>query len=201
MIAFASLSIVLVASALWTIAARKPVYSVVALLVHFAALAGLYLTLGAEFLAVIQIIVYSGAILMLFLFVIALLSSGVAPFSVGPDRMPKAALPATVIAVIGLGLLLAGLLHAPPPSPAAPAVAGVAAGPVGAPGVFGSVAEIGRALFTTYLLPFEITAFILVVAIVGVLALAGDAGTARGTLRRAERVRRAAREAIMRGGE
>ena len=72
-IAFWVLAVVLIASAVWTITAQKPVYSVVALLLNFAALAVLYLTLYAEFLAVIQIIVYSGAILMLFVFVIALL--------------------------------------------------------------------------------------------------------------------------------
>ena len=54
----------------------------------------MYFTLSAEFLAVIQIIVYSGAILMLFVFVIALLSSGVAPFNMGPNRLPKIAIPA-----------------------------------------------------------------------------------------------------------
>ncbi len=87
--AFWVLAAILVASAVWTISASKPVYSVVALLLNFAALAVLYLTLSAEFLAVIQIIVYSGAILMLFVFVIALLSSGVTAFSAGPNRVPK----------------------------------------------------------------------------------------------------------------
>jgi hypothetical protein len=58
--------------------------------VNFIALAITYLTLHAEFLAVIQIVVYSGAILILFVFVIALLSSGVKPFEVGPNRMPRA---------------------------------------------------------------------------------------------------------------
>ena len=81
MIAFWALAVVLIASAVWTVSASTPVYSVVALLLNFATLAVLYLTLSAEFLAVIQIIVYSGAILILFVFVIALLSSGTAPSS------------------------------------------------------------------------------------------------------------------------
>ena len=71
MIAFWALGTILIASAVWTITARKPVYSVVGLLLNFATLAVLYVTLSAEFLAVIQIIVYSGAILILFVFVIA----------------------------------------------------------------------------------------------------------------------------------
>ena len=64
----------MIASALFTVTAKKPVYSVVGLLANFIALAITYLTLHAEFLAVMQIVVYSGAILILFVFVIALLS-------------------------------------------------------------------------------------------------------------------------------
>ncbi|HEY5341422.1 MAG TPA: NADH-quinone oxidoreductase subunit J, partial [Candidatus Aquilonibacter sp.] len=94
MIAFWILAVIMLASAIWCVTAKKPVYSVVALLLHFAALAATYLTLNAEFLAVIQLIVYSGAILILFLFVIALLSSGVAPFNTGPDRLPRITYPA-----------------------------------------------------------------------------------------------------------
>jgi hypothetical protein len=67
--------------------------------------------------------------------------------------------------------------------------------------VFGSVADFGRALFTTDLLPFEITAFILMVAVIGVIMLAGDVGTSTPTRRRARIVEREMREAIVRGGE
>ncbi len=94
MIAFVVLALVMIASALFTVTAKKPVYSVVGLLVNFIALAITYLTLHAEFLAVIQIVVYSGAILILFVFVIALLSSGTKPFEPGPNRMPRAVVPA-----------------------------------------------------------------------------------------------------------
>ena len=76
MIAFVILSLVMIGSAIFTVTAKKPVYSVVGLLLNFIALAITYLTLHAEFLAVMQIVVYSGAILILFVFVIALLSSG-----------------------------------------------------------------------------------------------------------------------------
>src|SRR5579863_9720572 len=114
MVEFWILSVILVVSAVWTIAASKPVYSVVALLLNFAALAVLYLTLSAEFLAVIQIIVYSGAILVLFVFVIALLSSGVAPFLTGPNRLPHAIVPAAIVVLAALGFLVYATMHAPP---------------------------------------------------------------------------------------
>ncbi len=164
MIAFWVLATFLIASAVWTIAARKPVYSVVALLLNFAALAILYVTLSAEFLAVIQIIVYSGAILVLFVFVIALLSSGVAPFAAGPNRLPKIWVPAGILVAASLGFLIYALAGAL--MPAAPPT-----GPVGKAGVFGSVADFGKALFTVHLLPFEVTALILMVAVIGVITL------------------------------
>jgi NADH-quinone oxidoreductase subunit J len=181
MIGFVLLALVMIASALFTVTAKKPVYSVVGLLVNFIALAITYLTLHAEFLAVIQIVVYSGAILILFVFVIALLSSGTKPFEAGPDRMPRVLFPALLFAIVGLGAVVA-------------AVAGsrffISPRDVGATGdadVFGSVADFGTALFTRNLLPFEITAFVLMVAIVGVVLLAGDESPVRRALRRPAR--------------
>jgi NADH-quinone oxidoreductase subunit J len=200
MIEFWILAVIMIASAIWCITATKPVYSVVALLLHFAALAATYLTLNAEFLAVIQLIVYSGAILMLFLFVIALLSSGVAPFSQGPDRLPRIGYPGIALVVIALGALVFVLAHVSVSTPAAPA--GAALGPAGTANVFGSVGDFGTALFTTYLLPFEITALILMVAVIGVILLAGDAAPYRSPSKKhAAEVRREMREAILRSGE
>lgn len=198
MIAFWVLAVILLASAIWCVTATKPVYSVVALLLHFAALAATYLTLNAEFLAVIQIIVYSGAILILFLFVIALLSSGVAPFSVGPNRLPKIAYPAIALVLIALGFLT-WVLGRASVGPAAPP-SGSPVGPAGAADVFGSVGDFGTALFTTYLLPFEMTALILMVAVIGVVLLAGDQTPYVASKKRAEDVRREMREAILREG-
>ena len=200
MIAFWIVGVVIIASAVWTISAKKPVYSVVALLINFAALAVLYVTLSAEFLAVMQIIVYSGAILVLFVFVIALLSSGVAPFSMGPNRLPRIAVPAAIVVLAALGFLVYAALHATPMAPSAAHVPSTA-GPVGTAGVFGSVADFGKALFTVQLLPFEITALILMVAVIGVVALAGDQVPYVPSRRRAAQVERATREAILRGGE
>ncbi len=193
-------AVVVVASALWTVAASKPVYSVVALLSNFAALAVLFLSLSAEFLAMIQLIVYSGAILVLFLFVIALLSSGIAPIALGPDRLPRIVGPASFLVAIALGVVLAAVLasHAPPlPHAAALALAG----PACAPDVFGSVADFGKALFTTYLLPFEITALILMVAVIGGIVLTGNETPYVATRRHAEQTRREVREAIAREGD
>ncbi|HXP93305.1 MAG TPA: NADH-quinone oxidoreductase subunit J [Candidatus Binatia bacterium] len=174
MIVFWLLALALVASAVFVITAKKPVYSVVGLLANFTALAIMYLTLSAEFLAVIQIVVYSGAILVLFVFVIALLSSGVAPFLVGPDRLPAAAGGGTIAALIGLALVVFGITQHP--ATIGPAGGAAPVGPVGTAGAFGSVADFGNALFTVYLLPFEITALILMVAVVAVILLAGDTG-------------------------
>ena len=201
MIAFWILAVIMLGSAIWCVTAKKPVYSVVALLLHFAALAATYLTLNAEFLAVIQLIVYSGAILILFLFVIALLSSGVSPFSVGPDRMPRIVYPAVALVVIALGAVAFVVARPSAVTPSVPPGAG-ALGPAGTANVFGSVGDFGTALFTTYLLPFEITALVLMVAVIGVILLAGDQ-TPYGSLtkKHAAEIKREMREAILRGGE
>jgi NADH-quinone oxidoreductase subunit J len=197
MIAFWVLGVILIASAVWVVSAKKPVYSVVGLLAHFAALAAMYLTLNAEFLAAIQIIVYSGAILVLFLFVIALLSSGVAPFSLGPNRLPKIAVPAGIVALIGVGFLVYGVSRVT--IDVHPVASNL--GPTGTADVFGSVADFGKALFTVQLLPFEITALILMVAVIGVVLLAGEATPYVATQKQAREVRREMREAILRGGD
>jgi NADH-quinone oxidoreductase subunit J len=175
-IVFFALSIALIASALFTITAKHPVYSVIGLLMNFLALATLYLSLSAEFLALIQILVYSGAILVLFIFVIALLSSGVKPFDIGPNKLPLIGMPAVVTALVAFGALVWGAIQVP----FTPSVgATTPAGPPGTADVFGSVADFGRALFGPYLLPFEMTALVLVIAIIGVIMLAGDAAPAK----------------------
>ncbi len=180
MIAFWLLALALIASGVFTITAKKPVYSVVGLLGNFVALAILYLTLQAEFLAVIQIVVYSGAILVLFLFVIALLSSGVKPFDVGPNKMPKVLVPAGIIGAVALVVIVFSVVRAP--FAAHPLIAAGSPGAIGLTGqadVFGSVGNFGQVLFTANLLPFEVTALLLMVAVIGVVLLAGDDEPAR----------------------
>ncbi|GAC1395323.1 MAG: NADH-quinone oxidoreductase subunit J [Vulcanimicrobiaceae bacterium] len=174
MILFYVLAIVLVASAIVTILQKSPVYSVVSLLVNFIALAAMYFSLNAEFIGVIQIVVYSGAILVLFVFVIALLSSGIGPFQEGPDRLPKILAPALVAVFAAFGFLTYGLTRAPLGTLPAHATTSTA-GDVGMANVFGSVGDFGVALFTTHLLPFEVTAFVLMVAVIGVVLLGSDA--------------------------
>jgi NADH-quinone oxidoreductase subunit J len=180
MIAFWGLAIVLIASAVFVVTAKKPVYSVVGLLANFIALAAMYLQLHAEFLAVIQIAVYSGAILILFVFIIALLSSGIRPFDVGPNKAPRIAIPAIVFSIIALGGIVATAIGENSSSSRR------AAGATGDANAFGSVADFGASLFTTNVLPFEITALLLMVAVVGVVLIAGDEGPA-GIVRRRKR--------------
>jgi len=193
-IAFWILALLMIASAVFTVTARKPVYSVVGLLANFVCLAALYLELQAEFLAVIQIVVYSGAILILFVFVIALLSSGVRPFDVGPNRAPHILYPAIVIALLALAGMTVSALRTPV------AVVQLPAGQTGDANAFGSVANFGTALFTTNLLPFEVTAFILMVAVIGVVLIAGDDEAGTGIVARSRRKRAGKREPITKAG-
>lgn len=167
MIGFIVLSLVMIASAVFVVTAKKPVHSVVGLLLNFVALAITYLTLHAEFLAVMQIVVYSGAILILFVFVIALLSSGTKAFDVGPNRVPRVLVPGAFFALVGFGAIVVTVAK----SAFAPVTI---VGATGEANVFGSVGDFGTALFTHNLLPFEVTAFVLMVAIIGVVLLAGD---------------------------
>ena len=118
----------------------------------------------------IQIVVYSGAILILFVFVIALLSSGDEPFDVGPNRMPRVLVPAVALAAWDWVVCCSSSSSRSGPrsrsrrrrrQPAMPASS--ARSPISA-----------HALFTTNLLPFEVTAFVLMVAVIGVVLLAGD---------------------------
>lgn len=183
MIAFWILALLMIASAVFAVTAKRPVHSVVGLLVNFVALAMIYLSLQAEFLAVMQIVVYSGAILILFVFVIALLSSGVAPFDVGPNKMAKATVPvAIVIAFLALAGIVSSALRAP--ATVLPITSG---GTTGDANAFGSVADFGTALFYGNLLPFEVTAFILMVAVIGVVLIAGDEDGPLGPRRRKKR--------------
>lgn len=172
MIAFWILAILMIATAVFTVTAQKPVHSVVGLLANFICLAAMYLTLQAEFLAVMQIVVYSGAILILFVFVIALLSSGVRAFETGIDKMPRALYPATAFAAVALAVITVTAVR----TPIAVHQTISTNGTTGDANAFGSVANFGVALFTTNLLPFEVTAFVLMVAIVGVVLIAGDEG-------------------------
>jgi NADH-quinone oxidoreductase subunit J len=132
---------------------RKPVPAAIALLVHSLALAGLYLVLSAQFVAVGQVMIYSGAVVVLFLFVVLLLPEGGRGQSIGRAR--------ELTAVIGGGLVLAGLAFVLAATEGVPA----------APGVDDSVAAVGRSLMGPMLVPFELTALPLLLAIVAAVTL------------------------------
>jgi NADH-quinone oxidoreductase subunit J len=152
-----------VASALLCITRRNPVASALWLVVTLFALAALFVLLDAQFIAVLQLLVYAGAIMVLFLFVIMLLNLGRA----GPTDLKGPA-------GLGVGVLLAGLLlvqllglrrgSAPPGL--------VAGGMARAAAEQGMVPAVARPLFSTYLVPFEITSVLLLAAIVGAVVLA-----------------------------
>ncbi|HZV78786.1 MAG TPA: NADH-quinone oxidoreductase subunit J [Candidatus Binatus sp.] len=154
-------ALVAIATGIWTISSRQPVHSVVGLIVNFAALAVLFLTLNADFLAMMQIIIYAGAILVLFLFVIALLTIGAEPIEQGRGRLAFQTAPSVVAGLAALLIMSAGLRVAWSQSASAPVLD------------LGSVATFGQQLLTTHVFAFEVTAFILLIAIVGVVMMAG----------------------------
>jgi NADH-quinone oxidoreductase subunit J len=155
---------VAVIASLLVIAQRNPIYSVLLLIASFGALSGLYVLLDAPFVAVTQIIVYAGAIMVLFLFVVMLLN---APHEetehdeqVHPLRRPGPMRFGAALAAALVVELLWALTRA-----------GGDTGPFPAASVT-SVRAIGRALFTEYAFPFEVTSILILVAMVGAVVLA-----------------------------
>jgi NADH-quinone oxidoreductase subunit J len=141
------------------VAQRNPLYSAISLIGVFVALAGLYLTLAAPFIAVVQIIVYAGAIMVLVVFVIMLLN--VEEEVRRPLRL-RYLVPAAVVLAAVLFAEAAFIFFFVGDPPAAV---------TNAPTV-GVTANIGAGLFTTYLLPFEITSILILMALVGAMTLA-----------------------------
>ena len=159
LIIFYVLAALCVLGALSLIFQRHPIHSALSLIVVMVALAGLYLLMGAEFVAAVQIIVYGGAIMVLFVFVIMLLNAGV------EERTNLSKLAG--FAGIPLALALTGFLAA--------AVAGSAdaatqqALPVG---VVAPTKTLANLLFQEFVYPFELTSFLILVAILGAIVLA-----------------------------
>jgi NADH-quinone oxidoreductase subunit J len=157
-VAFAIVALLAVGSALGLVLRRNPIHGALFLVVNLGSIAVLYLMLGAEFLAAAQVIVYAGAIMVLFVFAIMVLIPGKEETGVDPHRGLRLwALPAG-----GVLFVLVGAWVVIPRATPAP---GAAAGP-------GGVEAIGRLLFTDYLFPFELTSVLLLAAMVGVLLLA-----------------------------
>ena len=151
-------AVILLAASL-VVALRNPIYSALSLLVMFFHVAGLYVTLHAEFLAAIQIIVYAGAILVLYLFVVMLLNVK------GDERYNQQG---TVALFLGVVLLTEAVLLA---VSRGFTVATPAPGPEGAVRAVGNTESIGEVLYSTYLFPFEIASLILLVAMIGAVIL------------------------------
>ena len=136
---------------------RNTVASAMSLVVAMIALAGIYVILEAHLVAVIQILVYAGAIVVLFLFVVMLLNLRSDTFPVPRSRLAK------LLGVGATGWILWVFVRLLPGS--LPAVKELPEG-------FGGFRDVGRALFTGYVLPFEVTSFLLLAAIVGAVVLA-----------------------------
>jgi NADH-quinone oxidoreductase subunit J len=171
---FYVLSGLAVAASALVIGQRNPMYSVLLLIVSFAALAGLYITLDAPFVAMAQMIIYAGAIMVLFLFVVMLLNAPQEDAAewdrTHPLRRPGFARIGIVLAVLlvaELGWALAKIASLESP------VGGRADG-----AVIGSVREMGRVLFTQYSFAFEATSVLILVAMVGAVVLARREGDA-----------------------
>jgi NADH-quinone oxidoreductase subunit J len=160
LIVFIVLAPLSVVSALGMVLTRNAVYSALLLVVNFFCLAGFYVLLEAQFVAAVQVIVYAGAIMVLFLFVLMLL--GVESQESVRETI-RGQRPAAVLLTLGLlvtivGALLAGVFDAAPAS--------LAAANEG-----GNVQAVGRLLFTRYTFAFETAGVLLVVAAVGALVL------------------------------
>jgi NADH-quinone oxidoreductase subunit J len=162
-------AVLAVLASLGVISLRNSVHSAVALTGTLVCLAVLYILLGAEFVGVVQIIVYAGAIMVLFLFVVTLLSPGREEVD---DRLPGQRWISSLLAV--LLLLEAGFLLTSNALPAAKDLpAGFAAPCTGQGPCLGNAQLIGQTIFTsTYLWPFEVTTIVLLVAVVGAIVLA-----------------------------
>jgi NADH-quinone oxidoreductase subunit J len=154
---FLGLAALTVVSAVTVVVHRNPVHSACALVVTLFLLAVFFVGLDAQLVAVLQVIVYAGAIVVLFLFVIMLLNLQTEARAMSGGLLVATAAGGGVALTV---LVLSALRRAP-----APPAAGVPEG-------FGETAALARQLFTTYLLPFELTSLLLLVAIVGAVALA-----------------------------
>lgn len=162
LILFGGITLIAIASAIGMIVSRNTLYSALFLVINFITIAALFLLLNAAFIAMVQVTVYAGAIMVLFLFVIMLL---------GAERVETAPsipwqLPVAVL--LGLGLV-AEVIYAIIGREGATEVlmGSVTEG-------FGSPTSIGRILFDQYLIPFEVTSLVLLVAMIGAIVLTRD---------------------------
>jgi NADH-quinone oxidoreductase subunit J len=159
-IVFVPLALLSVASAVGMVLSRNAVYSALLLVVNFFCLAGFYVLLEAQFLAAVQVIVYAGAVMVLFLFVLMLLGVGsedVLKETIRGQRTAAVVLSLLLLAAVVVALVSGGF--------------GGSAGSLAAANQGGNVQAIGRQLFTRYVFAFEAVGMLLVVAAVGALVL------------------------------
>jgi NADH-quinone oxidoreductase subunit J len=164
LISFYIFAAIAVLASLGVIGQRNPMHSVMLLIVSFGALAGLYILLDAPFTAVTQIIIYAGAIMVLFLFVVMLLNAHTEdedlPAALGPHALKLGALLSVLLAVeVVYGLSRVGLTSFNTSAGAAASIS--------------SVAAIGSQLFTTHSFAFEVTSILILVSMVGAVVIAG----------------------------
>jgi NADH-quinone oxidoreductase subunit J len=161
LILFMVLALIAIAAAIGMLASQNAVYSALFLVINFATVAVFYLLLGAPFIAMAQITVYAGAIMVLFLFVIMLLGAErLAPVKVLPYQRPMAIGLAVVLVVEAVYLML---VRNPSMAMINP--------PTDATNTVGALQELGMTLFNQYLLPFEVTSILLLVAMIGAIVL------------------------------
>lgn len=163
---FALIAAISIAAAIGVISSRQPVHSALFLLTNFATLAVLYITLDAQFLAATQVIIYAGGIVILILFVIMLLGSEDLP---ADESRPWTAWAGIVLGILMLGSIATGTMGAfegvdiPTTTLDNGAITSQLEG--------GVPKAVGMELFTKYLLPFEMTAILILVALLGALLL------------------------------
>jgi NADH-quinone oxidoreductase subunit J len=156
-VAFAFFSALALVSAGATVAFKNPIRNAVALFVHIMALAGLYITLAAHFLVAVQLIVYIGAVVVLFVFVIMLLGPGAETTDDDAGVVPRA-LGAGSIALLG-AMLAVNVFAFRPERPARTADGG-------------TLRQVGQFLFSDGVIPFEVASVLLTAAVVGAFAVA-----------------------------
>lgn len=161
-IAFFILSLLTIGGAVFMISFTRVVHMVVSLGITFISIAGLFVLLGAEFVGVSQVLVYSGAISILMLFGIMLTKHDA--HDEGTGRIWKNRFVLLFVAAV-FGLLFWGIQNTPWPAPTQPGASGAS-----------NVKEIGVAVFTQYVIPFELVSVLLLVALVGAIIMAKKEG-------------------------
>jgi NADH-quinone oxidoreductase subunit J len=161
-ILFWILSAMAIGSALMVVFSKNPVYSVLFLIVTFFAISGHYILLNAQFLAIVNIIVYAGAIMVLFLFVVMLMN-------LNTQTEPQKSLWMKVAGILSGGALLLVIVFVSKEVEASKGVASTAIDMSG--GEIGLIEELGKKLFTDYVIPFEISSVLFLSAMIGAVVL------------------------------